>query len=123
MSTGWLHVVKPDWRLQGQEPDYRFSLANERTFLAWVRTALAILAGAVLLHEFAAKIEPRTPVLAVSIALSILAAAIGLVAYLHWRDNEIAMRHSQPLPHSVLIAMLSFGVLSLAVLVTLMVVV
>jgi putative membrane protein len=38
------------WHEQGEDPDYRFSLANERTFLAWVRTALAILAGAILLH-------------------------------------------------------------------------
>lgn len=29
------------------EPDYRFTLANERTFLAWIRTALALLAGGV----------------------------------------------------------------------------
>ena len=29
------------------EPDYRFTLANERTFLAWVRTALGLLAAAV----------------------------------------------------------------------------
>ena len=48
----------PEWHEQGEEPDYRFSLANERTFLAWVRTALAILAGAILLHEFAAHIQP-----------------------------------------------------------------
>jgi putative membrane protein len=29
------------------DPDYRFSLANERTFLAWIRTALALVAGGV----------------------------------------------------------------------------
>jgi hypothetical protein len=27
----------------GEAPDYRFSLANERTFLAWIRTALGFL--------------------------------------------------------------------------------
>lgn len=31
----------------GEEPDPRFTLANERTFLAWTRTALALLASAV----------------------------------------------------------------------------
>ena len=31
----------------GQEPDPRFSLANERTFLAWIRTALALAAAAI----------------------------------------------------------------------------
>ncbi len=29
----------------GEAPDYRFSLANERTFLAWIRTALGFLAA------------------------------------------------------------------------------
>jgi uncharacterized membrane protein YidH (DUF202 family) len=38
---------------QGSEPDYRFTLANERTFLAWVRTALAILAGAMVMQQLA----------------------------------------------------------------------
>ena len=36
---------------EGDEPDPRFTLANERTFLAWVRTTLAMLAGAVALHS------------------------------------------------------------------------
>jgi uncharacterized membrane protein YidH (DUF202 family) len=30
----------------GREPDHRFTLANERTFLAWMRTSLALLAVA-----------------------------------------------------------------------------
>ena len=29
------------------EPDYRFTLANERTFLAWQRTSLGLMAAAV----------------------------------------------------------------------------
>ena len=43
---------EPSWRQEGQEPDYRFSLANERTFLARIRTALALLAGGALLDQF-----------------------------------------------------------------------
>ena len=46
---------EPEWRSEGDDPDYRFTLANERTFLAWIRTALAILAGGVLLHQFATR--------------------------------------------------------------------
>lgn len=38
-------MPEPAWRNEGTEPDYRFTLANERTFLAWIRTALALLAG------------------------------------------------------------------------------
>ena len=35
----------------GEAPDYRFSLANERTFLAWIRTALGFLAAGVGLDQ------------------------------------------------------------------------
>lgn len=37
----------------GEAPDYRFSLANERTFLAWIRTSLGFLAGGVGLDQLA----------------------------------------------------------------------
>ena len=46
-------LLTPKWRTEGHEPDVRFSLANERTFLAWIRTALALLAGGVALEQFA----------------------------------------------------------------------
>jgi len=38
----------------GDEPDARFSLANERTFLAWIRTSLALLAGSIAVEAFTA---------------------------------------------------------------------
>ena len=85
---------------EGSEPDYRFTLANERTFLAWVRTALALLAGGVLLHQFTATLGPRALLVAVSVALGVVAAALSVVAYTRWRSNEIAMRHHRPLPYS-----------------------
>ncbi|MBM4509720.1 DUF202 domain-containing protein, partial [Rhodococcus hoagii] len=31
----------------GEDPDPRFTLANERTYLAWVRTGLGLIAAAV----------------------------------------------------------------------------
>ena len=37
----------------GEEPDPRFSMANERTSLAWMRTALALVAGGVALISLA----------------------------------------------------------------------
>lgn len=102
------------WHQQGEEPDYRFSLANERTFLAWVRTALAILAGAILLHEFAADIRPAAFVAGGSVALALLAALLAGGAYRRWKANEIAMRHSRPLPYSRLLPVLSLCVLGLS---------
>lgn len=89
---------QPRWRNEGSEPDYRFSLANERTFLAWLRTALSLLAGGVLLVQFATRISPRVAVVAVAVALALLAALLCVLAYTRWRANEIAMRHGRPLP-------------------------
>lgn len=102
------------WHEQGEEPDYRFSLANERTFLAWVRTALAILAGAILLHEFAPHIQPQAFISGASVALALLAALLGAGAYQRWKANEIAMRHSRPLPYSRLLPVLSICILALS---------
>ena len=72
------------WRQQGEEPDYRFSLANERTFLAWIRTALAVLAGGVILDQFSTKLGPHIVVTILAITLSILAALRRGPLRWHW---------------------------------------
>jgi len=86
-----------------KEPDIRFTLANERTFLAWNRTALALVVAGLgivqLLPPF-----PRVPwgrhVL--GIPLIALGAIVSVTAYLEWRRTQTAMRRSEPVPQSVL---------------------
>ncbi len=97
----------PKWRSEGRDPDYRFTLANERTFLAWVRTAMALLAGGVVLEQFADRLGPRPLLLALSCVLAGLAGLLCINAYRHWRDNEIAMRHGRSLPASVAVPLLA----------------
>ena len=96
------------WRDLGKDPDYRFSLANERTFLAWIRTALAILAGAIILREFDSDAHESFTLL--SGALAALAAIIGASAYWRWRGNELAMRLEGRLPAPTLIVWLAGAV-------------
>lgn len=86
------------WHEEGTDPDYRFSLANERTFLAWIRTALAILAGAILLRQFAKDVHPQVLLVAVAATLAALSGVIGAGAYVQWRRNEHAMRLGRALP-------------------------
>lgn len=109
---------RPRWQVEGNEPDYRFSLANERTFLAWIRTALALLAGGILLDQFATHLAPRKVVLTLAISLCVLAALLSALAYQRWKANQIAMRHSAALPHSPTMALLAFGSLCVAAVVT-----
>lgn len=80
----------------GTEPDYRFSLANERTMLAYLRTALAlIVAGAALLQFFG---RPLETVASVSLILTGVTVAAG--SYHRWRRIETALRRNEPLPFS-----------------------
>lgn len=92
----------PGWRPRalrdGNDPDPRFTLANERTFLAWIRTSLGLIAGAVALEAFAGDqipTEVRTPLAG---TLLMLAAVLSVVAFRRWIRLEQAMRHSRPLP-------------------------
>ncbi len=71
---------EPPWRRSGQEPDYRFSPANERTFLAWIRSALALLAGGVLLVQFATRLSPPWLLAAIGIALAGVAGVAGVLS-------------------------------------------
>lgn len=112
-------MARPKWQQQGSEPDYRFSLANERTFLAWIRTALAILAGGVLLDQFAGHVEPKILLATVALALSALAAVIACCAYSRWKGNEIAMRNAGPLPASRGIPLLGAAIVCVALVLSL----
>lgn len=96
-----------DPRGVGTDPDYRFTLANERTFLAWVRTALALAAGGLaavtILDDF-----PGEEWLGVGLlALSFITAA---ASYRRWALNERAMRLDEPLPPSRLPMLMAVSV-------------
>lgn len=84
----------------GTEPDARFSLANERTFLAWNRTALALIAGGVALEAFGLDLHEGTRV-AASIILLTAGVVIPLVAWLEWGRTERALRLGEPLPGAI----------------------
>jgi putative membrane protein len=104
-------MAQTHWQDEGQEPDYRFSLANERTFLAWMRTALALLAAGVLLYEFASSVQGTGRWIGVGLAG--LSAVVACVAYLRWKANEIAMRHARPLPRTATLAAATAAIIAL----------
>lgn len=107
----------PRWVYRdGEEPDPRFSLANERTFLAWIRTALALFAAGVALEALNLPVAARWRLAAtvVFVTLGLLAAA---QARLGWARAELAMRRATPLPGPSLSLVISAGVVAGVVLV------
>jgi len=100
----------------GDEPDPRFSMANERTALAWMRTALALVAGGVALISVASLADmPRWAPL-VGAASCLGGAALSVRAVRSWARVERALRMRQPLPAPRSLAMLATGVVVLATL-------
>ena len=85
-------------RAEGSTPDYRFSLANERTFLAWLRTSLALMAGAVAVLQLVPEFSvpwARHVLAALLAVLSLVAAVNGMW---RWSRVEYAIRRGLPLP-------------------------
>ncbi|MGZ0712793.1 YidH family protein (plasmid) [Coraliomargarita sp. W4R53] len=107
---------------RGTEPDVRFSLANERTFLAWIRTALALVAGGVALEVLGLDLNPSLR-LASSIVLVVAGTIVPVLAWINWARTELALREDRPLPASLLAAILMVAVTVAGILVTLAVIV
>ncbi|MFI9153403.1 YidH family protein [Streptomyces sp. NPDC053367] len=101
-------------RAEGDTPDYRFSLANERTFLAWLRTALALIGGGFAVDQFLPDLRWGWRV---GLALALLAAGVlsSLRAVNHWTRCEQAMRRGEDLPMSRFPALLSLVVAVVAI--------
>lgn len=82
---------------EGDEPDYRFTFANERTFLAWIRTALAFLAAGVAIDAVDLSM-PRESQHLLAVLLSVTGVLATATAWLRWAEAERAMRRRAPLP-------------------------
>ena len=101
----------------GEAPDYRFSLANERTFLAWIRTALGFLAAGVGLDQLAP--DFATPVIRelLALLLCLFSGGLAMYGYLRWLRNEKAMRLKEDLPYTNSLLIISLILMVVAVIV------
>jgi putative membrane protein len=98
----------------GTDPDPRFTFANERTFLAWNRTALALIAAGLAAAQFL-KFNLHGLRLIIAVPLIVLGAVLALASYLHWEDSERAMRLRRPLRYSWMPRVLTAGIAVIAV--------
>jgi len=101
---------------RGHEPDPRFSLANERTFLAWVRTALALLAAGVALEALDVPIEPNLRFAAAAVFV-LLGLAAAIQAWVGWMRTETSLRLDRALAGPALGAVVVTGVVVAVVLI------
>jgi putative membrane protein len=104
---GWVYDT-------GEEPDVRFTFANERTFLAWIRTALALLATGVALEAVQLPMNDGVQ-RALSVEFFVLGILCTVASWTRWARAERAMRRQEPLPASWAIVALVAGVLVAAV--------
>jgi putative membrane protein len=100
---------------QPLRPDYRYSLANERTFLSWTRTGLALVAGGVAVEQFAT-LSLSWIVQTVGIIGIALGGALAGWALVHFRRVQAAIDNDRPLPHQPAAAVVAFGVVLVAAL-------
>lgn len=110
MSTASGEARHDPWHGDGHEPDYRFTLANERTFLAWIRTALALLAGSVAIVQLVPHFAIPDARKAVGGVLAVISIAVVAHSALRWHTVQRAMRHDAPLPSSLTVWLLTAGV-------------
>ena len=100
----------------GTEPDPRFTFANERTFLAWSRTALALVVAGLgvvqLLPPFPGVPWGRH---VLGVPLIVFGAVVAVVAYAEWVKSQRALRRGEPLPRSIMPRLLTVVITAMAV--------
>lgn len=105
------------------EPDYRFTLANERTFLAWNRTSLALIAGGVATTQLVPGFGPEGSRHVVGGLLALLGIVVSVGSMRRWQNVQQAMRRDADLPPSRLPIVLNVGLVLITVAVAALVVV
>jgi putative membrane protein len=100
----------------GKEPDVRFTYANERTFLAWNRTALALIATGVAATQLLPKLAVTGGRRLLGLPLIALGAFVAAESFRQWRANDRAMRRGEALPRSTMPVVLAVGIVVVGVL-------
>lgn len=109
--------------VEGHEPDPRFTLANERTFLTWLSTSLALSAGGVAMAAVPRDVFVPWVRTALAVVLVLLAALAAALAYPRWRLVQRALRRQAPLPPLALAPLFGYGVAAVAVLALVLIIV
>jgi len=91
-------VLGPDPETVGTDVDPRLTLANERTFLAWIRTALALISIGLAVTQLLPPFDLPGGRRIIGIPLMVLGIVVAVQALREWLGNERAMRQGRRLP-------------------------
>jgi putative membrane protein len=92
----------PGTRDDDREPDVRFSYANERTFLAWIRTSLGLVTAGLAITQLLPPFQFGAGRRLIGLPLIALGVVVAVFSFRNWHENERAMRTGRALPKSVL---------------------
>jgi len=108
---------QPEPSGEEQDPDYRFTLANERTFLAWIRTALALIAGGVAVVQLVPAFGIPGGRHTLGVLLTAGGGLLAALAVRRWQRVQAAMRRDAELPPTRLPGLLGGSLLAVTILV------
>lgn len=115
-------MARESLRDVGSEPDPRFTFANERTYLAWNRTAIALIGGGLAAGQLL-DFDSQAIRLLVSLPPILFGGVLAWTSYARWEANERAMRLGRPLPHAGPPRLVAVGLAVLAVVIAVLVLV
>jgi putative membrane protein len=98
-----------------QDLDYRFTLANERTFLAWIRTALALVAGGVAVVQLVPALSIPGVRHGLGTVLTVAGGVLAVLAVRRWNAVQTAMQEGVELPRSRMPVLLASAIVALTV--------
>jgi putative membrane protein len=101
---------KPRLDEVGSDPDPRWTLANERTFLAWNQTALALIAAGIAVTQLLPRFDIPGGRRILGLPAIVLGGLIAFTSYARWDAAERAMREGRPLPTSLLPPLLGLSI-------------
>jgi putative membrane protein len=109
------------WTEEGTEPDARFTFANERTFLAWHRTSLALVVAGLAIVQ----LLPPFPGIpwgrhALAVPLIVLGGILAPASYVEWSRHQRALRRGDPMGRSILPAVLAVAITAIAIVASLL---